>query len=148
MAQEIQMTQQLIPYTRRMRSASSLGAVLRAYPYLYLKPESGKAGKGIMMLKFQEKERLPYRLKIQTTRRSTTYKASTLAKLWARIRKETGHTPYIMQQGIELASSRKRPFDLRVLVQKNTKGQWSVTGVGARLLAPVALQLMCRAAGA
>ncbi|MGF9698209.1 MULTISPECIES: YheC/YheD family protein [Paenibacillus] len=126
-------TQRLIPHTRRMRSASTLGMVLRTFPYLYLKPESGKAGKGIMMLKFQEKERLPFRLKIQSSRKSTTYKAATLAKLWTRIRRETGHTPYIMQQGIELASSRKRPFDLRVLVQKNGKGQWSVTGIGARL---------------
>lgn len=126
-------TQHLIPHTRRMRSATTLGTVLRAFPYLYLKPESGKAGKGIMMLKFQEKERLPFRLRIQSSRKSTTYKAATLAKLWSRIRRETGHTPYIMQQGIELASSRKRPFDLRVLVQKNGKGQWSVTGIGARL---------------
>ncbi|MEN1985325.1 YheC/YheD family endospore coat-associated protein [Paenibacillus hubeiensis] len=126
-------TRQLVPYTRRMRSASGLGKVLQQYPYLYLKPESGKAGKGIMMLKFQEKDQFPYKLKIQSKRRSTTYKAITLQKLWARVRQESGRTPYILQQGIELASSGKRPFDLRVLVQKNGKGHWSVTGIGARL---------------
>ncbi len=27
----------------------------------------------------------------------------------------------------------RRPFDLRVLVQKNSKGQWDITGVGARV---------------
>ncbi len=38
-----------------------------------------------------------------------------------------------MQQGIDLSSYRQRPFDLRVLVQKNGKGLWSIAGVGARL---------------
>lgn len=40
---------------------------------------------------------------------------------------------YIVQQGIELVSTNRRPYDLRVLVQKNQKGQWDISGVGARV---------------
>lgn len=126
-------TRKFIPATRKLNNAHGLEELLQEFPFLYLKPESGKAGKGIMLLKYNKEQPLPYRLKIQSTRKSTTYKTGNLQKLWARIRKETGSTPYIFQQGIELTLYRKRPFDLRVLVQKNERGHWSVTGIGARL---------------
>lgn len=38
-----------------------------------------------------------------------------------------------MQQAISLSLYKQRPFDLRVLAQKNSKGIWSIAGIGARL---------------
>ncbi len=67
------------------------------------------------------------------TKKSVTYRSVSLSRLWGRIRREAGASPYIIQQGIELATYQKKPFDLRILVQKNTHGSWSTTGVGARL---------------
>ncbi|GAB6988464.1 YheC/YheD family endospore coat-associated protein [Paenibacillus pini] len=126
-------TQHLVPKTKRLTTESSLQRMLERFPFLYLKPESGKAGKGIMMLKYQRGKLLPYRLKVQNQKTNTTYKANSIRRLWARIHHETGATPYIMQQGIELASINNRPFDLRILLQKTGSGQWGVTGVGARM---------------
>ncbi|MWV44033.1 YheC/YheD family protein [Paenibacillus sp. HJL G12] len=126
-------TVHLVPQTRRLRGEAGLQKMLERYSCLYLKPESGKAGKGIMMLRYQKDKLLPYRLKVQNTKNSTTYKGANIQRLWARIRTETGLSPYIVQQGIELAVVDNRPFDLRVLLQKTEKGQWSVTGVGARM---------------
>ncbi|MGN7358164.1 YheC/YheD family endospore coat-associated protein [Paenibacillus sp. SAF-054] len=126
-------TEHFVPRTRRLRGEIGLQQMLDRFPCLYLKPESGKAGKGIMMLKYQRDRLLPYRLKVQNHRNSTTYKGANIQRLWARIRNETGISPYIIQQGIELASVDNRPFDLRVLLQKTEKGQWGVTGVGARM---------------
>ncbi|WP_280521138.1 YheC/YheD family protein [Paenibacillus mangrovi] len=126
-------TVHLVPKTRRLRGEASLQKMLERYPCLYLKPESGKAGKGIMMLKYQEDKLLPYRLKVQHHKNSTTYKGANIQRLWARIKSETGASPYIVQQGIELASVDNRPFDLRILLQKTKRGQWGVTGVGARM---------------
>lgn len=122
-----------IPNTHQLKKPSELNRLLHRHSYLYLKPESGKAGVGIMMVKYQPHRNLPFRLKIQDKKNSISYKCSTMQKLWMRIKKETGSAHYIVQQGIELASMNKRPFDLRVLIQKNRRGQWEISGIGARV---------------
>ncbi|MDO7906129.1 YheC/YheD family protein [Paenibacillus sp. JX-17] len=129
-------TVQFIPATRRLKSPASLGSLLKQHNYLYLKPESGKAGKGIMILKYVPGHSHPYHLTLQKGRRRLTRRTATLRDCWKAIRRKAGTSPYIVQQGIELAALDERPFDLRVLVQKNGKGSWSVTGVGARLAGP------------
>ncbi|WP_379164459.1 YheC/YheD family protein [Paenibacillus sp. sgz5001063] len=130
---ESRATSKHVPKTRRLRSANTLVAMLRNHESLYLKPENGKAGKGIMRLKYRLDSSLPYRLQIQSGKKNVTYKAASLERLWARIGKEKGDSRYIVQQAIELAAHRGRPFDLRVLLQKNGKGAWAITGIGARL---------------
>lgn len=40
--------------------------MLNNHTSLYLKPENGKAGKGIMRLKYRADTTLPYRLQIQS----------------------------------------------------------------------------------
>ncbi|MNW57884.1 Endospore coat-associated protein YheD [compost metagenome] len=108
--------------------------MLTQYKKLYLKPESGKAGKGIMLLQLESGEPAVYQLTIQGERKkNVVYRTSKLPQLWKRIRAETGRVPYIMQEGIELCKYHNRHFDLRLLVQKTGKGVWTVTGVGARL---------------
>ncbi|WP_379135882.1 YheC/YheD family protein [Paenibacillus sp. sgz500958] len=126
-------TSKHVPQTKRLRSSRTLALMLKNHDNLYLKPENGKAGKGIMRLKYRDDSILPYRLQIQSGKKNVTYKAASLERLWARINKEKGTELYIVQQAITLATHRGRPFDLRVLLQKNGRGGWSVTGVGARL---------------
>ncbi|GIQ66048.1 hypothetical protein PACILC2_46160 [Paenibacillus cisolokensis] len=91
---------------------------MRKHSYLYLKPVSGKAGKGIMTVKLLPEKQLPFRLKIQEDKKSITYNCASLPKLWNRIVKQCGNAPYIVQQGIRLAQFNDRKFDLRALVQK------------------------------
>ncbi|MFC4776365.1 YheC/YheD family protein [Paenibacillus sp. GCM10023252] len=126
-------TKPFIPCTRKLVSQVGLGRMLRTHPYLYLKPESGKAGNGIMTIRVNGEKELPYRLKIQEDKKSATYKCSSLSKLWTRIQKQTAGEAYIAQQGIVLAAFNERRFDLRALVQKNGRGQWDITGIGARV---------------
>ncbi|WP_151735467.1 YheC/YheD family protein ['Paenibacillus yunnanensis' Narsing Rao et al. 2020] len=130
---ESRATAKHVPKTRRLRSAATLSAMLKSHDSLYLKPESGKAGKGIMRLKYLEDATLPYRLQIQSDKKNTTYKAASIERLWLRISREKGAARYIVQQAIGLAAFHGRPFDLRVLLQKNGRGAWGVTGIGARL---------------
>ncbi|GKU75796.1 YheC/YheD family protein [Paenibacillus sp. L3-i20] len=126
-------TKPFIPTTRRLMSVSGLGRMIRKHNYLYLKPESGKAGNGIMTVKVHGEKTLPYRLKIQENKSSSTYNCSSIQKLWSRIQKQSGGEAYIAQQGIPLASINERRFDLRALVQKNRRGIWELTGLGARI---------------
>jgi hypothetical protein len=72
-------------------------------------------------------------LKIQENKKSATYNCASIDKLWSRIHKQSGGEAYIAQQGIKLASFQDRRFDLRALVQKNQRGQWDITGIGARI---------------
>ena len=61
------------------------------------------------------------------------FKFRTLNHMRKKIKEHIGDEDYIVQQGIELASYKDRPFDLRILVQKNIQGKWSITGIGARV---------------
>lgn len=128
-----QLTRKWAPTTKKLKGIPSLYEMVKRYCYLYLKPEDGKAGQGIMRLRYQKNKPLPYRLQIQNNKNSTTYKAATLDRLWERICKETKGDPYIIQQGIELTSVHGRAFDLRLLIQKSDHGGWNVTGIGARM---------------
>ncbi|WP_169086998.1 YheC/YheD family protein [Paenibacillus sp. PL91] len=126
-------TKPYIPTTRKLITVTGLGRMMRKHSYLYLKPESGKAGKGIMTIKVETETQQPYHLKIQENKKSATYQCSSINKLWSRIQKQSGGEAYIAQQGIDLASFNERRFDLRALVQKNQRGQWDITGIGARI---------------
>ncbi|PYI57561.1 endospore coat-associated protein [Paenibacillus flagellatus] len=129
-------TSKYIPSTRKMTSSQELESLFKLHSAVYMKPVSGKAGKGIMKAErhIGKLDRRPeYCLSVQETKGSVVYKYAKLSQLWSRIKEEIGHEDYIAQQGISLVRYKKRPFDLRVLVQKNYKGEWDVTGIGARL---------------
>lgn len=125
---------QFIPATGKLTSVKELGMFLKLYPVIFLKPVGGKAGKGIMKVeRVLGTETGTYRLSIQSKKGSRIYSYSTLVGLWNEIKKSIGEEPYIIQQGIRLVRAGNRPFDLRVLVQKNRKGEWKLTGMGARV---------------
>ncbi|MFD1908305.1 YheC/YheD family protein [Paenibacillus rhizoplanae] len=131
---ESKATSRHVPKTRRMRSAATLTAMLKNHESLYLKPEKGKAGKGIMRLRYRPDTLLPYRLQIQSGKKNTTYKAASVERLWARIGREKKGPPATLSSKPScLPDTGAAPFDLRVLLQKNGRGAWAVTGIGARL---------------
>lgn len=130
-------TRAIIPATQKLTSSEDLEKLLQAHSFLYLKPIRGKAGKGIMRLtklasKDGSEEPRPYELSVQSKSKSLIYRYPSVSQLWPHIQQMMGNKEYIAQQGIPLAKFRQRPFDLRVLVQKNGKGLWTVAGVGAR----------------
>lgn len=106
--------------------------MLKNHESLYLKPEKGKAGKGIMRLGYRPDTLLPYRLQIQSGKKHH-LQSRVCRTAMGPDRPGKGSARYIVQQAIVLAGHRGRPFDLRVLLQKNGRGAWAVTGIGARL---------------
>ncbi|NOU92308.1 YheC/YheD family protein [Paenibacillus sp. LMG 31456] len=129
-------TQTFIPTTQKLTSGDDLEQLLQKHSNLYLKPVKGKAGKGIMKvsrLADKQSKSRKYQLSIQEKTKSHISRYTNVPQLWSQIRQMVGSKDYIMQQGISLSNYKQRPFDLRVLVQKNSKGLWTVAGVGARL---------------
>lgn len=128
-------TKKYIPETQKLSSSLDLKHLLGQYPVVYLKPVKGKAGKGIMRLERQNlKGKKPsYRLCIQDDNILENRMHESISSLWQDISGRVGTKEYIMQQGIALTHFKNRAYDLRALVQKDSDGEWSVTGIGARV---------------
>jgi len=118
-----------LPETKRLDSLATLKSFLSQHRSVYLKPVLGKAGEGIMRLDFHQKR---WRLRRVHEQRAITCYFSTLRGAWKYIRQRINGKKYIIQQAITLAKYKGRPFDVRVLVQKNGTGVWDVTGIGIR----------------
>ncbi|WP_028546582.1 YheC/YheD family protein [Paenibacillus taiwanensis] len=112
---------------------SSFRQLLSEFDYLYLKPETGNSGKGIMTISYEPTHAQPYVVKIQNNVQTSAVRHSSKQEAWHTIRAQARNKAYIVQQGIPLATIKGRAFDLRLLVQKNKDGVWKVTGVGARI---------------
>ncbi|MEV2697053.1 YheC/YheD family protein [Paenibacillus larvae] len=123
-----------IPTTKKLTSKQVLETVIQQHPVVYLKPVQGKAGKGIMKIERVTKpSSLVYRLSVQKEKKTQQSLHPSVERLWAKIEGITENNDYIIQQGIQLASYKDRPYDLRALIQKTSKGKWSITGIGARI---------------
>lgn len=118
-----------LPETSKLDAYTKLKSFTSRHKFVYLKPVLGKAGEGIMRL---EKEKRRWKLRQVQDQRAVSYYFPTLKSTWKYIQKKMRGRRYIIQQGIPLAQYKGRPFDVRVLVQKNGSGQWGVTGVGIR----------------
>lgn len=127
------LTRKFVPATRKLSGPHDLEVMLSLYQQVYLKPVKGKAGAGIMRVEHPRNKQGPYILRVQGGKKSAATTHTTFAKVWSAVKSHAGSEEYIVQQGIQLAQYEDRPFDLRVLVQKNGQGEWSVTGIGARV---------------
>ncbi|MFC4809657.1 YheC/YheD family protein [Paenibacillus sp. GCM10023250] len=100
------------PYTR-----SSLNAMTGRYKMVYFKPTSGTGGGGIARIVRSSR-------KFRVKKDGRTFEVSSKASLYGRLNKIARGRSYLLQKGIYLQSSRGRPFDLRVTMQKTAAGKW------------------------
>lgn len=110
----------------------TLVACLRRFNTLYLKPVEGKAGKGIIQVK-QRNQGYVLKMLDEKPNEMARYRLANAVELYRKVSALTEKKRYIVQQGIPLARYKNRPFDLRILVQKDGSGTWCVTGVGVRI---------------
>ncbi|RXT04809.1 YheC/YheD family protein [Ammoniphilus sp. CFH 90114] len=118
-----------IPESQKLSSRREFYYMLNKYSLLYLKPISGKAGKGIMRL---ESDQGIYTLKIRQGNKTIGKRYQDATALWNEIKSKVS-TGYVVQEGITLLTYQGRPFDIRVLVQKDGTGTWKPSGVGIRV---------------
>ncbi|MFM9282310.1 YheC/YheD family protein [Paenibacillus jiagnxiensis] len=133
----------LIPYIpdTRLYSHESLEEMLRAYKVVYVKPDSGTYGLGVMRAEIEQDPESsqenqasagsPYSLRFGTT--SCSYES--LEKLHEAIMMQIARRTFIIQRGIHLLNYQGRAFDLRILTQKNLQGKWETTGFIGRVAA-------------
>jgi glutathione synthase/RimK-type ligase-like ATP-grasp enzyme len=124
-----QRMQRWLPETRLYNHAN-LQAMLSRHSLLYLKPLNGTGGRGIVRL---ERKGDGYHLLGRDKQR---------AKVTAVIRQlppllrwidRWKWERFIVQQGLHLELVPNRSVDLRLMIQKDGSGQWSITGHGIRI---------------
>jgi len=103
-----------------------LTKMLRTYPVLYIKPDNGSAGTGIIRVK--RLNRSECLISYKTTSKICSNR-NTVFEVVKRMRRGK---KYIIQQGISLATYRNKPFDLRIVLQKPSK-RWLLTWMSAKV---------------
>lgn len=113
-----------VPHTLIL-SKRALNVMMKRFPVLYVKPASGSIGAGVVKLARQHKR--------WTMQHTSKRRKINKNKAYARLKKIAGKKTFIVQEGIDLAKYKNRPFDLRVSVQKSLNGKWQVTGIVAKV---------------
>ncbi|SFF98612.1 YheC/D like ATP-grasp [Planifilum fulgidum] len=104
--------------------------MLNRHGILYLKPTNGSLGSGIIrLIKTGRYIVCQYATANGTTTRVYRKVDTAITHLNRRVKGSS----YLIQQGLHLVTSRGRPVDFRVLVQKNLHGNWAITSVVGRI---------------
>jgi hypothetical protein len=120
-----------LPSTEILRGERSFTSMVERHQEVFLKPVHGKAGSGMMQV--GKRHANEWYLKRQKGKHTLTRTFTDGHQLWLAIKTIINRKPYVMQQFVRLAQINGAVFDLRLLLQKNSVGQWSVTGIGARV---------------
>lgn len=114
-----------LPDTRQM-SETELEMALYQLGALYLKPQSGQKGDGMSSARLMADGSIIHRSHQEI------HRFPSFEQLWEASAVELEKTPYLIQQKINLAQHRGRPYDFRLMLQK-VSGNWELTGAGVRL---------------
>ncbi|WP_375143084.1 YheC/YheD family protein [Paenibacillus sp. D2_2] len=106
--------------------AATLTKMLKTNPVLYIKPDKGSQGTGIIRIKRINNFESLISFKSSSQKYPNTRIAFEVAKRMQRGKR------YIIQQGIPLATYRKKPFDLRIVLQKPSN-RWLLTWMSAKV---------------
>ncbi|WP_058303276.1 YheC/YheD family protein [Gorillibacterium timonense] len=116
-----------LPETNWFSTSRAL-QMLKKYPSIFIKPNGGTGGAGIIRVR---KIGSSYEIALGKNRKSHSYPS--LIKAFRTY--EQSATPYLVQRGLDLATYKGKLFDLRIYMQKPA-GEWTVPGMVARTAAP------------
>ncbi|CAH1195256.1 Endospore coat-associated protein YheD [Paenibacillus auburnensis] len=115
-----------IPDTRKF-TRRNLEQMIYSYGMIYVKPERGTYGNGVIRAERGERGGFTYQYE-ETVRHFDTFDS-----FHQSLAKKTGGRRYLIQKGIHLLKHNRRRFDIRVMVQLSPKGVWEATGIIGRL---------------
>ncbi|MCL6548525.1 MAG: YheC/YheD family protein [Alicyclobacillus sp.] len=121
-----------IPATARYGRPEDLISFLQRYPVTFVKPVHGSLGLGIIRVSREPDGSLTLAHK-RAPAAPQEGRAASPAEAAQIIRRRLQSRPYLLQQGIALAMYRNRPFDIRILLQRDGSGEWRRTKMFARV---------------
>jgi hypothetical protein len=119
----------LIPETIKFNKAN-LKKLLLKYGMVYVKPEIGTYGNGVMKVE-QSKE--PHGLEYKYQNGTKIKNFGAFDTFYLSVKKATRGRSYLIQRGIVLLKHGNHRFDLRVMVQLSPRGKWETTGLIGRV---------------
>ncbi|MDQ6422348.1 YheC/YheD family protein [Paenibacillus sp. LHD-117] len=130
-----------LPQTAHYRTVAQLEEILPELPQgAVLKPAAGMQGRGFLHI--EASPWTPGELTVfGRTRNNVPFKETfrSFAALGAWLQSFMGSSPFLVQPYLPLRSADDRPYDIRVLLQKDERGTWQVSGSAARLGSPDSL---------
>ncbi|MDR6554777.1 YheC/YheD family protein [Paenibacillus qinlingensis] len=119
---------QYVPTTHPF-DRSRLSSMLAQHNMLYVKPDIGSLGIGVMRV---EKRGGTYRYQSGVN----IYRFPTFERMYQSLQRRCGTKRYLIQKGIYVLTHEGSPYDFRVMVQRAPSGKWVCTGTAARVAHP------------
>lgn len=119
-----------LPNTDKLTSPGQIGRWLRSYYTVYIKPTRGSLGLGVTKVSHTASG---YRYQCTREGGSRVGVVESLSKLEKQLQAVLPNRRVIIQQGLPLARFAGRPYDIRVMVQKTSRGKWVCTNMIARV---------------
>jgi glutathione synthase/RimK-type ligase-like ATP-grasp enzyme len=117
--------------TYRM-SKLTLKEMLQQYKMVYIKPNVGSFGNGVMRVEWRAGAAVPYQYQSGLQiKRFMLY-----TDMYQSIIKQIRNRSYLVQKGIHLLKFKGNSFDLRMMVQQTPTRKWETTGVIGRVAHP------------
>lgn len=122
-----------VPTTKWM-TAETLKQMLNQHKMVYIKPNVGMFGNGVIRVEMSEGEgeATPYSYQLGVNLK----RFKTFDDMYASIREKTGKKRYLVQKGIHLLKYKGNRFDLRIMVQQTPLREWETTGMIGRVAHP------------
>lgn len=124
---------QHMPETLLYQSSADLLRMLKHSPVLYIKPINGTGGRGILRIERLKDANMFDIQGRRQNRRIIPPRRVSLERLTSIVRQWCIGGRFLVQQGIPLRLPSGRFHDYRMLVQKNSLGQWELTGMAGRV---------------
>ncbi|RXT07179.1 YheC/YheD family protein [Ammoniphilus sp. CFH 90114] len=126
---DVRELRQHLPETRPYHR-HTLRKMLRKFSLLYVKPMNGTWGRGIVRI---ERRRKGYLVVGQINRKRQIRRLLAKKEVFNWMDRWVDRSPFVIQQGLLLYLLPDRVADLRVLIQKNERGYWQITGEAMRI---------------
>lgn len=118
-----------IPLTVKVMSTNDIFKMLYKHKNILLKPENGSQGRGIITLSLKNNQ---IELQTQRHKKAITKIFSKKEELADWLKKLISSHHYLAQPFLSLQDNENKPFDIRILVQKNFENKWIEVGRGVR----------------
>lgn len=118
----------VLPETK-LFSPQSFTQMIERHDVLFLKPDLGMQGQGIVKVK-RGKEGACI---VRTASNQARYRDADVAA--RKLKQRIGSKAYIVQQGIDLLRIQGRPVDFRVLLHLKPNGEWTFFGIMGKIAA-------------
>ncbi|MHA0856898.1 YheC/YheD family protein [Paenibacillus sp. CMAA1364] len=120
-----------IPTTLKL-TKKTLWNMITKHGMVYIKPERGTYGNGVIRAEMKREGTTLFTYQIETNAKNF----KDFDAFYNSLLKVTKKRSYLVQMGIHLLRYHKRRFDVRVMVQRNSKGAWETTGIIGRVAHP------------